>query len=400
MSSTDRILTTHTGSLPRPADLTELIVKRDREELDAAAAARLPDMIKAAVAGVVHRQIETGIDIISDGEMSKIGYGTYVKDRLTGFDPTAQEPEGAPLMVADLFDYPQLLAKSLAGIARLEKHDDTTSVEMEFATPACVADIHYKGAALLEEDLANFAAAISDQPHTRRFMNAASPGVIALWLPNRYYRSEDDYIFALAEAMRTEYEAIVNAGLTLQIDAPDLAMGRHTGRDIAGLSEQEFLRRLEVHVDAINQAVTNIDPAKMRVHLCWGNYPGPHHHDIELEKIIGAVLRLRPHGIVFEAANPRHIHEVDVWKDTTIPEDKVLYPGVLDTCSVYIEHPKAVAARIIAFADIVGRDRVIPGSDCGFATFATYMAVDPEIAWAKLHALVIGAQLATEQLWP
>lgn len=228
-------------------------------------------------------------------------------------------------------------------------------------------------------------------------MNAASPGVIALYLPNKHYPTLDDYLFAHADAMRVEYEAIVNAGLTLQIDAPDLAMGRHI--QYAHLSDAEYLQRLDVHIEAINHAVANIDPAKVRVHLCWGNYQGPHHHDIELEKIISRILRLRPNGLVFESANHRHSHEIDVWRETDIPEDKILYPGVLDTSSVYVEHPKLIANRIVAFADIVGRDRVVPGSDCGFASFATFVAVDPEIAWAKLQTLTAGAQLATERLW-
>jgi 5-methyltetrahydropteroyltriglutamate--homocysteine methyltransferase len=383
MSSTDRILTTHTGSLPRPGNLAILIRQRENDELDEAASSQLPGVITEAVATVVRRQIEAGIDIISDGEMSKIGYATYAKERLTGFDATVDVPEGGGLTIADLADYPDLAAKSLDGL--------------ETSTPVCVGDIRYEGNALLEQDLANFAEAVRDRPAKQRFMNAASPGVIALYLPNKHYPSLDDYLFALTDAMRTEYEAIVAAGLTLQIDAPDLAMGRHT--QYAHLSDDEFLRRVELHIEAINHAVANIDPAKVRVHLCWGNYQGPHHHDIELEKIIDAVLRLRPHGIVFEAANHRHSHEVEVWRDTAIPEEKVLYPGVLDTSSVYIEHPRAVAARITAFTDIVGRERVIPGSDCGFASFATFVAVDREIAWAKLHTLAVGAQLATERLW-
>lgn len=383
MSSTDRILTTHTGSLPRPGNLATLIHQRENGDLDEATTSKLPDAITHAVATVVQRQIEAGIDIISDGEMSKIGYATYAKERLTGFDATADVPEGGGLMIADLEDYPALAARSLDGL--------------ETSTPVCVDDIRYAGTALLDQDLVNFADAVRDQPATQRFLNAASPGVIALYLPNKHYPSLDDYLFALADAMRTEYEAIVAAGLTLQIDAPDLAMGRHI--QYAHLSETEFLRRVEVHVDAINHAVANIDPAKVRVHLCWGNYQGPHHHDIELDKIIDAVLRLRPHGIVFEAANHRHGHEVEVWRDTIIPEEKILYPGVLDTSSVYIEHPRAVAARITAFTDVVGRERVIPGSDCGFASFATFVAVDPEIAWAKLRTLAVGAQLATERLW-
>ena len=384
MSSVDRILTTHTGSLPRPGNLSTLIRQRENGELDDATVSRLPTVVEEAVATVVRRQVEAGIDIISDGEMSKIGYATYAKERLTGFDVNAEVPDGGGLTIADLDDYPELAAKSLEGL--------------ETSTPVCVDDIQYTGADLLQLDLDNFDTAARGRSVEQRFMNAASPGVIALYLPNKHYPTLDEYLFALAEAMRTEYEAIVNAGLTLQIDAPDLAGGRHI--QYAHLSDDEFLQRVEVHVEAINHAVANIDPTKVRVHLCWGNYQGPHHHDIELEKIIDRILRLSPHGLVFEAANHRHSHEVEVWRQTRIPEEKVLIPGVLDTSSVYIEHPKAVAARITSFTDIVGRDRVIPGSDCVFASFATWVAVDPEIAWAKLHTLSEGARLATERLWP
>ncbi|TCJ69519.1 UNVERIFIED_ORG: 5-methyltetrahydropteroyltriglutamate--homocysteine methyltransferase [Dietzia maris] len=385
MSSVDRILTTHTGSLPRPGNLSTLIRQRENGELDDATVSRLPTVVEEAVATVVRRQVEAGIDIISDGEMSKIDSATYAKERLTGFDVVnAEVPDGGGLTIADLDDYPELAAKSLEGF--------------EISRPVCVDDIQYTGADLLQLDLDNFDTAARGRSVEQRFMTAASPGLIAYYLPNNHYPTLDEYLFALAEAMRTEYEAIVNAGLTLQIDAPDLAGGRHL--QYAHLSDDEFLQRVEVHVEAINHAVANIDPTKVRVHLCWGNYQGPHHHDIELEKIIDRILRLSPHGLVFEAANHRHSHEVEVWRQTRIPEEKVLIPGVLDTSSVYIEHPKAVAARITSFTDIVGRDRVIPGSDCGFASWATWVAVDPEIAWAKLHTLSEGARLATERLWP
>lgn len=379
----DRILTTHTGSLPRPGNLSSLIRQRENGDLDATTAAALPETIREAVSTVVRRQLDVGVDIISDGQMSKIGYATYVKERLSGFDTEAEVPKGGGLSVADLVDYPDLAASSLDGL--------------ETSTPVCVGEIRYEGQDLLAADLDNFARAAEGQQANQRFMDAASPGVIALYLPNKHYPTLDDYLFALADAMRVEYEAIVNAGLTLQIDAPDLAGGRHI--QYAHLSDAEYLQRLDVHIEAINHAVANIDPAKVRVHLCWGNYQGPHHHDIELEKIISRILRLRPNGLVFESANHRHSHEIDVWRETDIPEDKILYPGVLDTSSVYVEHPKLIANRIVAFADIVGRDRVVPGSDCGFASFATWVAVDPEIAWAKLQTLTAGAQLATERLW-
>lgn len=386
--SSDRILTTHTGSLPRPAMLAELIRAREQETLSAADAEYLPLRIADAVSVVVDHQAQLGLDVISDGEMSKIGYATYVKERLTGFDPNVAVPDGGGLSIADLDDFPGMAERSLAGL--------------ETATPTCTGPISYTGTALLDTDLANFAAAVhsvpagSDQP-AERFMNAASPGVIALYLPNQFYDSLDEYLFALTEAMRVEYEAITAAGLVLQIDAPDLAMGRHI--QYAHLSEQEFLARLRVHVEAINHALRNIDPARVRVHLCWGNYQGPHHKDVGLDVILDAILQLKPDGLVFEAANHRHAHEWQVLADAKIPEQKVLVPGVIDTSSVYIEHPELIAQRITRFADIVGRERVIPGTDCGFASFATFLAVDPNLAWAKLASLTAGARLASDRLW-
>ncbi|MCK9929883.1 cobalamin-independent methionine synthase II family protein [Frankia sp. Mgl5] len=386
--SSDRILTTHTGSLPRPATLAELIRAREQETLSAADAEHLPQRIADAVSVVVDHQAQVGLDVISDGEMSKIGYATYVKERLTGFDPNVAVPDGGGLSIADLDDFPGMAERSLAGL--------------ETATPTCTGPISYTGTDLLDTDLANFAAAVdsvsagSDQP-AERFMNAASPGVIALYLPNQFYDSLDEYLFALTEAMRVEYEAITAAGLVLQIDAPDLAMGRHI--QYAHLSEQEFLARLRVHVEAINHALRNIDPARVRVHLCWGNYQGPHHRDVGLDVILDAILQLKADGLVFEAANHRHAHEWQVLADAKIPEQKVLVPGVIDTSSVYIEHPELIAQRITRFADIVGRERVIPGTDCGFASFATFLAVDPNLAWAKLESLTAGARLASDRLW-
>lgn len=381
--SIDRILTTHTGSLPRPGALADTILEREHGTLTAPDAELLPASIRAAVADVVRHQAEVGIDVVSDGEMSKIGYATYVKERLTGFDPTAEVPDGGGLAIGDLDDYPGMAERSLAGL-------DTE-------TPTCTGPISYVGEADLALDLDNFQAAADGFAVTERFMNAASPGVISLYLPNKHYPTLDDYLFALAEAMRSEYEAITNAGLILQIDAPDLAMGRHI--QYAALDQDEFVKRVEVHVEAINHAVRNIDPARVRVHLCWGNYQGPHHHDIDLAAIIGPLLRLRPQGLVFEAANHRHGHEWEVFANADIPQDKVLIPGVLDTSSIYVEHPELVAQRIERFAGIVGRERVIPGSDCGFASFATFLAVQPEIAWAKLASLTEGARIASARLW-
>jgi 5-methyltetrahydropteroyltriglutamate--homocysteine methyltransferase len=301
---------------------------------------------------------------------------------MSGFDADVPVPDGGGLSIADLDDYPGMAERSLAGL--------------ETATPTCTGPIAYTGSELLETDLRNLAAAGPDET-AERFMNAASPGVIALYLPNKYYGSPDEYLFALAEAMRAEYEAIIAAGLVLQVDAPDLAMGRHIM--YPQLSEEEFTGRLAVHVEAINHALRNIDPSRVRVHLCWGNYQGPHHRDVGLDVILGTVLGLRADGLVFEAANHRHAHEWQVLADADIPAEKILLPGVIDTSSVYVEHPELVAQRISRFAGIVGRDRVMPGTDCGFASFATFLAVDPALAWAKLGSLAAGAELATSRLW-
>lgn len=381
--STDRILTTHTGSLPRPGTLADKILQREHGTLTPADTDQLTRMIEQAVLDVVARQGDCGLDVINDGEMSKIGYATYVKERLTGFEDVDTVAEEGGLKIADLDDYPGMAARSLDGL-------DTR-------TPTCVGPINYVGQQALQADLNNLARPTSTTTAVEGFMTAASPGVTALYLPNKHYDTLDDYLFAIAEAMRTEYEAIVDAGLVLQIDAPDLAMGRHI--QYSELSEPEFVARVEVHVAAINHAVRNIDPAQVRVHLCWGNYQGPHHHDVALRSIITPLLALRPHGLVFEHANHRHAHEWRVFEDVSLPDDKVLFPGVIDTSSIYVEHPELVAERIVRLAGMVGRERVIPTTDCGFASFASFLAVDPEIAWAKLGALVEGAHLASERLW-
>jgi 5-methyltetrahydropteroyltriglutamate--homocysteine methyltransferase len=377
--SSDRILTTHTGSLPRPPALAEAMVRRERGELDAAGTARLPDMVRDAVATVVGRQAEAGIDVVSDGEVSKIGYATYVKERLTGFGG-----EGAALsVVADLDDYPGLAERALAGLVT--------------ATPACVGPVGYVGGAALAEDLRNLRTALDGVEAAEAFVPAASPGVISLYLENRHYDSQESYLGALAAAMREEYEAITDAGFLVQIDSPDLAMGRHI--QYSGLTVKEFRGRLALHVEAINEATRAIDPDRVRVHLCWGNYQGPHHHDIPLADILDIVLTLRARALLFEAANPRHAHEWRLFEEVDLPEDKLLVPGVIDTSTNYIEHPELVAERITRYARMVGRERVIAGTDCGFSSFATFLAVHPEIAWAKLASLGEGARLASDRLW-
>jgi 5-methyltetrahydropteroyltriglutamate--homocysteine methyltransferase len=380
--STERILTTHVGSLPRPAELADAVLARENGTLPPGAAERLPATVSAAVRDVVAGEIGTGLDVVSDGEMSKIGYATYVKERLTGFED-AEVPEGGGLSIADLDDYPGMAETSMAGLAT--------------ATPTCTGPVGYTGWADLRTDLDNFRAALPEGAAVEPFLNAASPGVIALYLPNAYYETPDAYLFALAEAMHEEYRAIVDAGFILQIDAPDLAMGRHIV--YTDLDLEAFQRRAAVHVEAINHAVRDIDPDRVRVHLCYGNYQGPHHRDVEFRDIIATVLELRPHGLVFEAANHRHAHEWRVFDDVALPADKVIVPGVIDTSSNYVEHPQLVADRIVRFAELVGRENVLAGTDCGFASFATFLAVSPRLAWAKLASLTRGAELASATLW-
>jgi 5-methyltetrahydropteroyltriglutamate--homocysteine methyltransferase len=375
----DRILTTHVGSLPRSAAVTEVLFARERGE--ARDAARDAAVITGAVAAVVRRQVDLGIDLVSDGEMSKISYATYVARRLSGFDgDTPREPG------QDLVEFPGLLRKLAEGGATAR-----------YRRPRCVAAVKVMDTAPLDTDIANLRAAIAAAAPVGAFMNAASPGVIALFQPNDFYPSQDAYLEALAAALESEYEAIVRAGIILQIDAPDLAMGRHTMyRD---RSLEEFERLAARHIEVLNHALRNVPAERVRMHVCWGNYEGPHHHDVPMERLLPIVLKAKPQGLLFEAANPRHAHEWAVFARARIPEDKVLIPGVLATTSNYIEHPELVAERLQRFADIVGRDRVIGGTDCGFGTFAGFGPVEPEIAYLKLGSLVEGARLASRRLW-
>jgi 5-methyltetrahydropteroyltriglutamate--homocysteine methyltransferase len=378
MSTRTRISTTHVGSLPRPQDVVDVVFAEDRgEPVDRAQYDRV---IGEAVRDRVRKQVEAGIDFVSDGEMSKIGYATYIRHRLSGFE-VGDVPRATP---ADLDAYPRFrdrLAQQ-GGSAR-------------YLRPICRGPITYEHREPVERDLAHLHAAIEDQPIAGAFMNAPSPGIIALFQPNEYYGSLEEYLEAIGEAMKVEYEAIVAAGVVLQIDAPDLAMGRHIMyRD---RSDEEFVASVERHVEAINRALRDIPAERVRMHLCWGNYEGPHHLDIALEKIIPQILRAKPATILFEAANPRHAHEWAVWRDASIPEDKILAPGVLDSTTNYIEHPELVAQRILAFTDIVGSERVIAGTDCGFGTWAGFGAIDPDICWVKLRSLAEGARIAAER---
>lgn len=376
--STERILTTHTGSLPRPSELAAAMVERETNQLTPADEAGLPELIRDAVNEIVRKQADTGLDVVSDGEMSKIGYATYVKERLTGFDG-----EAGALALADLEDFPEFTERALTGLV-------TT-------TPACTGPVSYVGHDALRRDLDDLKAATDGRDLADVFIPAAAPGVISLFLANEHYPTHADYLTALSEAMRVEYEAVVDAGFLIQVDSPDLAMGRHA--QYADASVPEFIASIELHVEALNAALVNIDPSRVRMHLCWGNYEGPHNRDVDLADILPTVLKVNAQGLVLEASNPRHAHEWRVFEDIQLPEDKVLIPGVIDTSSNYIEHPLLVAERIIRYANIVGRERVIAGTDCGFSTFASFLPVEPRIGWAKLSSLVEGAELATKQLW-
>jgi 5-methyltetrahydropteroyltriglutamate--homocysteine methyltransferase len=378
MSNEHRILTTHVGSLPRPQEVVDVVFAEDRgEEVDRA---HYDQVIRDAVSDRVQHQVDAGIDLVSDGEMSKIGYATYIRHRLSGFE-VGDVPRATP---ADLDAFPRFrdrLAKE-GGSAR-------------YLRPICRGPITYEHPEPLERDLANLKAAIDGQDVAGAFMNAPSPGVIALFQPNEYYDTIDDYLNAIGEAMKSEYEAIVAAGVQLQIDAPDLAMGRHIMyRD---RSDEEFVASAARHIEAINHALRDVPADRVRLHVCWGNYEGPHHLDIGLEKIVDVVLRAKPATLLFEAANPRHAHDWATWREAKIPEDKVLAPGALDSTTNYIEHPELVAQRLAAYVEIVGADRVIAGTDCGFGTWAGFGAIDPDICWAKMQSLARGAQIAGER---
>jgi 5-methyltetrahydropteroyltriglutamate--homocysteine methyltransferase len=377
--STDRILTTHVGSLPRPQPVVEMLFLKEKgEPYDAAAFERT---MKQAVADAVARQRAVGIDVVSDGEMSKIGYATYIQDRLTGFGGNTDRK-----IALDLVDYPDL-RKKMAAISGTQA----------FRRASCIGPVEIKDRAPLENDIAHFKDALAKSDAVEGFMNAASPGVVSAFQPNQYYPSHEKYVEAVADAMKEEYEAIVGAGFVIQLDCPDLAMARHTG--FQDLSEAEFLKRAEQHVEALNHALATIPAEKARMHICWGNYEGPHDHDIDLAKVLGIVLKAKPQAITFEASNPRHEHEWVVWRDANLPDDKVLLPGVLDSSTNYVEHPELVAQRLCRYADIVGRERVLACSDCGFGTFAGYGKMDPEVSYKKLAAMAEGAQIASDRLW-
>jgi 5-methyltetrahydropteroyltriglutamate--homocysteine methyltransferase len=375
-----RILTTHVGSLPRPeALLAQMQAKAKGEDYDEA---ELAQTLRESVAEIVRKQAGIGVDVVSDGEFSKPSYATYVSERLTGFGG-----QGALNAAADLLDY-RSYAAHLVKIGGV--------IPSGYGS-CCQGPVEVKDTSGLETDLANLAAAVDAAKPGAAFMNAASPGVVAIFQKNEYYPNDDDYIIAVAEALQGEYEAIVEAGFFLQVDSPDLAMGRHLA--FAHLTDEEFLKVVERNVAALNHALRNIPADRLRMHLCWGNYPGPHHHDIPLEKIAGRVLEAKPRYILLEGANPRHGHEWAVFEDIALPEDKVLVPGVIDSTSNYIEHPKLVCERLLRYAKVVGRERVMAGSDCGYSTFMEVPTVWPDIVWAKMASMVEGAAMASEKLW-
>jgi len=371
-----RILTTHVGSLPRPAELEDLLLRREKNALDADCEKRLPGLVVDAVNAVVRRQASLGIDIVCDGEMSKYAYATYARERMSGL-----EGDDQPLALSELAEFPNFAQR----------------LKLDIKTPACVGPVSYHGKVALATDIGNLKAAVDAVKVEGAFMSASSPGIMSHYMPNKHYPSQDVYLEALANAMKSEYDAIADAGLLLQIDCPDLALGRHFRA--APMSVADFRSEVARLVEVLNHALRDIPADRMRLHLCWGNYESPHHHDIELIEILDLIMKVRPAALLIEGANPRHKHEWAVFKDLPLPDDKVLVPGVIDTCTNYIEHPEVVAQHIQRYADVVGRERVIAGTDCGFASFATLHTVDPDIAWRKLEALVQGAEIASRRLW-
>lgn len=371
------IETTHVGSLPRGAELVPLLLARDHgQPYDSAEFDRV---VQDAVSAAVDQQIDSGVSVVSDGELGKVGYSTYITERLSGFGG----------------DVPRKPALDLAPLPEFRKKLGAIMGDQEFVRAACIGEVKLVNMDPCHEDIARFAKAMEGKA-AKGFMNAASPGLITAFQPNQFYPSHEAYLADLVTAMCPEYEAIAAAGFQLQLDCPDLAMSRHTGYQ--DVSEEEFLKIAEANVEALNAATANIAPEQMRMHICWGNYEGPHDHDIPLERVMEIILKARPATILFEAANPRHEHEWKVWADARIPDNKVLAPGVIDTCSNYVEHPELIAQRIERFAAIVGKDRVIGSTDCGFGTFAGYGKIDPIVTWKKLNALRQGADIADARL--
>jgi 5-methyltetrahydropteroyltriglutamate--homocysteine methyltransferase len=368
--SSGRILTTHVGSLPRPQDVVDLLF------------AKFDQTMERAIGDAVSRQTDAGIDVVSDGEMSKISYATYIRHRLTGFEP-GNVPRATP---ADLDDYPEYRDK-IAAMGATPK----------YLRPICKGPIKVKDLQLVRVDIERLKKAMAGANVAEAFLTAASPGLIAVFQPNEYYPSHQAYLEALGAAMREEYAEIVKSGLLLSIDCPDLAMGRHI--KFRDADDAEFLRNAALQIEALNHALEGIPADRVRLHVCWGNYEGPHTRDIPLAKILPEVLKAKPMAFLIEGANPRHEHEWELWKTQKLPDDKVLIPGVLDTSCNFVEHPELVAQRIVRYAELVGRERVMAGTDCGFGTFAGFGAVHPAICWQKMRSLAEGARIASRKLW-
>jgi len=377
--STDRILSTHVGSLPRPEDLIQIMfAKEEGIPVDRVAMA---ERVRSAVGEVVSRQIEAGIDIVNDGEMSKPSYATYIKDRLAGFGG-----ESNSFVYQDVAEFPKMAERVFNDPGRSRRK-----------TPGCNAEISVSDREAVVSDTENLIAATDGADVAGRFLTGASPGVISLFFANTHYPDFETYIFAIADAMRYEYEAVTNAGIMLQLDCPDLGMGRHI--QYADLDLPEFRKRAELHVEALNHALANVPKDMVRIHLCWGNYEGPHHCDVPLADVIDIAFKANVSGISFEAANPRHAHEYTVFDDVKVPDDVVLIPGVLESKSNFIEHPDLIAQRIVRIAERVGREQVVAGTDCGYGTWVGQAAVEPEIVWAKFAAMADGARRASDILW-
>jgi 5-methyltetrahydropteroyltriglutamate--homocysteine methyltransferase len=376
-TSTDRILTTHVGSLPRSQAVTDVVFSQEKGDPIANAEATIRD----AVDDVVRDQVNAGVDLVSDGEMSKISYATYIKDRITGFDGDSErEPP------SDLEEFPGFL-----------KRQASSGGTPTYRRPCCVGDIAVKDMGPAQQDIDNLLSAIATHEPTQGFMNAASPGVIALFQPNKHYATHEEYLAALADAMAHEYKAIVEAGIVLQLDSPDLGLGRHMM--FKDKSEKEYQALASQHVEALNHALAGIPKDMVRLHVCWGNYEGPHHHDAPMELVLPIALQANVGALLFESSNPRHAHEWQTFAEAELPDDLILVPGVIDSTTNFVEHPKLVAERIERFANIVGRERVIAGSDCGFSTFAGFGAVDQDIVYAKLASMAEGAAIASNRLW-
>ena len=379
MRSTERFLTTHTGSLPRPDDLIRMMYAK--EEGVPVESHALAARVRSAVAEIVKKQADAGVDLVNDGELSKPSYATYVKDRLAGFGGT-----GNTFVYQDLADFPNLQQRVFGDPGRSRRK-----------TPACNAPISVRDPQAAVADADNLKAAIGAVNAKGGFMSAASPGVVSLFFRNEHYPDHEAYLYAIADAMRHEYETVAKAGFVLQIDCPDLAMGRHI--QYYNVDLKTFRKAAQMHIEAMNHALANIPPDQLRIHVCWGNYEGPHHYDVPLAEVIDLVFMARPNAISFEAANPRHAHEWTLFETVKLPDGKVLIPGVIESKSNFIEHPELIAQRIGRYAKLVGRENVMAGSDCGYGTWVGQAAVDPDVVWAKLAALAEGARIASRQYW-